>query len=235
MAHPFAITVLQRHRPLVLLAICLLILSPVSSLAQSRTNPPPRSLIQKLRDFLGLTPPVAVGGSRSSDHLQVCLLSPRPIQSNSTLDATANAPRRSVVPVVVGLSNPLILASGSLNEIRLERNNSLLWQQRASSTQPINGPIPWPIAPLAAGEVVTLKLRPIGVPGGDFAVFDLRVVDAATLQANESTIQALGTNSKLWFRALNQLTPQQAPLAAALLSSANAPAALRQAIGCTDR
>jgi len=36
--------------------------------------PPAASLIQKLRSFLGLNPPVAVGGSRSDNEKMVCLV-----------------------------------------------------------------------------------------------------------------------------------------------------------------
>ena len=177
---------------------------------------PPRSLIQKLRDFLGLNPPVAVGGSRSDSELAVCLLSPWPGQP-------------------IGLSAPVLQAAGPLNEIRIEQGDQLLWERRASSTQAIEGPIPWPIQPLKAGAEVTLKVRPRGASGGDFAVFRFRVADAASLESNAHLASDLGHDAKAWSRAIDQLKPGQQMLAAALLSSPHAAPELRAALPCTSR
>ena len=132
----------------------------------------------------------------------------------------------------MGLSAPLLLAQAPLNEIRLERNEQLLWQQRASSNEAIEGPIPWPISPLRPGELLTLKLRPRGAAGGDFAVFRLQAGSAANLKANQDQVVALGSDPRTWYAFLEHLTPQQASIAAALLSSPNAPTELREALRC---
>jgi len=189
--------------------------------AQAQSNKatlvqPPRSVIQKLRDFLGLNPPVAVGGSRSSGDLRVCLLSPWPGQP-------------------VGVTTPVLLAEGPLNELRLEQGDQVLWQQRASSTQAIEGAVAWPIRPLKPGEVITLKVRPRGAPGGDFASYTLRAADAATLQANQRQLDALGNDPKAWNILIENTAPQQLPQIAGLLSSPQAPAPLRKAPHCTMR
>lgn len=177
---------------------------------------PPRSVIQKLRDFLGLNPPVAVGGSRSGSELAVCLLSPWPGQP-------------------IGLTTPVLQAAGPLNEIRIQQGEQLLWERRASSTQAIEGPIPWPIQPLKAGAELTLKIRPRGASGGDFAVFHFRVADAAALESNAQLANALGHDAKAWSRAIDQLKPGQQMLATALLSSPHAAPELRSGIPCTSR
>ena len=208
--------------------LALLALSPPAALAQPKAYPPPRSLIQQLRDFLGLTPPIAVGGSRSGGDQQVCLLSPWPIDRMSKGSGSTQA----MEPLLVGLSAPLLLAQAPLNEIRLERNEQLLWQQRASSNEAIEGPIPWPISPLRPGELLTLKLRPRGAAGGDFAVFRLQAASAANLKANQDQVVALGSDPRTWYAFLEHLTPQQASIAAALLSSPNAPTELREALRC---
>jgi len=196
-----------------------------SSKPGATVQPPPRSVIQKLRAFLGVNPPVAVGGSRSGGGQSICLLSPWP-----------SAERKGdAVPVTVVVSRPVLLAAGQLNEIRLEKGGQILWQERASSTQPIEGPIAWPIKPLQPGEQLTLKVRPRGASGGDFATYTLRAADAQVLAANERQAQALGSDAKAWNRNLEQLKPQQAGLAAALLSSPQAPAALRQSLQCSER
>ncbi|MEI8250178.1 MAG: hypothetical protein WCF98_03305 [Synechococcus sp. ELA057] len=177
-------------------------------------EPPPATVIQKLRAFLGLNPPVAIGGSRGTGGATVCLLSPWPGQP-------------------VGVLNPVIQAAGPLNEIRLERNGQLLWQQRASSEHAIEGPVAWPIEPLKPDEVLTLRLRPRGASGADFASFSLRVADASTLNANQARVMALGRDPQTWYAAIDGLPPADRSRLAALLSSPEAPSGLRHALGCT--
>lgn len=196
-----------------------------TSQPEAKVSPPPRSVIQKLRAFLGLNPPVAVGGSRSGGGQSVCLLSPWP---------GADRNDRSV-PVTVLVSRPAILAAGPLNEVRIEQNNRILWQERASSTQAIEGPIAWPISPLQPGQQVTLKLRPRGASGGDFATFSLRAADADVLAVNDIQIQAMGTDPDKIGLFLEQLKPEQAGLAAAALSGPQVPAELRASLQCSGR
>ncbi|NDG74381.1 MAG: hypothetical protein EBX49_03395 [Synechococcaceae bacterium WB8_1B_136] len=206
-----------RTLPLVV-ALAALLGSAVGAAAQQaqgkQAAQPSRSVIQKLRDFLGLNPPVAVGGSRSGSELGACLLSPWPGQP-------------------VGVTTPVLLAAGPLNELRLEQGDQLLWQQRASSTQAIEGPVAWPIRPLRPGEEITLKVRPRGASGGDFASYSLRTADAAALEANQRQLAAMGSDPNAWHRYIEGLSPKQVPQAAALLSSPTAPAALRQSLQCT--
>ena len=190
--------------------------SPSAKQSAVKLQPPPRSVIQLLRSFLGVNPPVAVGGSRSGGGEGICLLSPWP-------------------GIPVGVSTPVLQAFGPLNELRLERGGVVLWQQRASSTQPIEGPIPWPIKPLEPGEQLTLKIRPRGASGGDFAVFPLRAADAKVLAENQRQVQLLGNDRNSWFRHIEQLKPGQEAKAAALLSSPQAPADLRQSLDCSKR
>lgn len=178
--------------------------------------PPPRSAIQKLRDFLGINPPVAVGGSRSGPGMRVCLLSPWP-----------NSP--------IGVTTPVLLAAGPLNELRLEQDGQVLWQKRASSTEAIEGPTNWPIRPLKPGEEITLKVRPRGASGGDFAVYTLRAADAASLEANRIQIGALGSDPKAWYQYIESMKPQKGALLAPLLASPIAPAVLRQNLHCTAK
>jgi hypothetical protein len=78
------------------------------------------------------------------------------------------------------------------------------------------------------------QLRPRGASGGDFAVFPLRAADAKVLAENERQVQLLGNNRNSWFRYIEQLKPGQ-EAAAALLSSPQAPADLRQSLDCSER
>ena len=176
-------------------------------------SPPAASLIQKLRSFLGLNPPVAVGGSRSDDEKLVCLVSPWP-------------------GTPIGVSTPVLMALGPLNEMRIEKGDQVLWQQRASSTKAIEGAILWPIMPLEPGEKITLRVRPRGASGGDFASFNFQAADAKVLEENQEQVQKMGDDPSNWNKFLSQLTPQQAPIALGLLSSPQAPTSLRQSLQC---
>ena len=144
-----------------LMALHLLAIAPA---AEARRP----TLLQRLRELIGLNPRQAVGGSRGASAKSVCLISPR-------LEASPEASRPTAV---VALPSPTLLAAGELNEVRLEQGGRLLWQQRASSTTPISGPIAWPLPPLSPGQELLLRLRPRGASGGDFAEIKLRAGSA---------------------------------------------------------
>ncbi len=188
--------------------------------AQAQSNnatlvPPPRSVIQKLRDFLGINPPVAVGGTRSGNALKVCLVSPWPGQP-------------------VGITSPVLFALGPLNELRLEQGDQILWQLRASSTQAIEGPVAWPIRPLKPGEVMTLKVRPRGASGGDFAVYTLRTADVEVLKSNRLLLNKLGADANSWIDFIESENLQQISQLSALISSPTAPQQIRQYVACSE-
>jgi hypothetical protein len=130
-----------------------------------------RTVLQQLRELIGYNPRQAVGGSRSGAGSGVCLITPR-FQQHA--DGTAIA--------TVALPEPTLLAAEALNEVRLIRDGRIVWQRRASSTEPIEGPIPWPLQPLAPGDTVLLRLRPRGAAGSDFADIQLVAVSEAEQQ-----------------------------------------------------
>lgn len=187
---------------------------PVPAAPTTATPAPQRSLLQKIRTLLGLNPPIATGGSRQGSVLSVCLITPR-------LEASTTRAPMATVPI----AQPTLLAAGPLNEVRLERNGALLWQRLASSSQPIEGAIPWPLEPLQSGEPLQLRLRPRGASGGDFADVTLQVAPSVRLQQTEATIHQLGSDPAAWLRMVENLAGDGAPaLATALLFASEAPA-----------
>ena len=188
--------------------LALLWLGPVAS-AQT----PKPSLLQRIRQLIGLNRPIAAGGSRSSTALAVCVITPR-----TELDAKGEA--RAVVPV----PRPTILAAGPLNEVRIDRDQKPVWRQRASSTAAIEGPISWPVEPIQPGEQLTLLLRPRGASGGDFARIQLTGASASEMAAHQALVTQLGTDAKAWLKAIDTaLDRQQVPLAWALLFASQDP------------
>jgi hypothetical protein len=136
---------------------------------QQQLIQPNATLVERLRRLLNLSPPLAVGGSRSGAGSAVCVISPR-FQHHADGRAIA----------AVALPQPTLLAAEPLNEVRLIKDGRIVWQQRASSTEPIEGPIPWPLQPLQPGESVLLRLRPRGASGSDFA--DIQLVAASKVE-----------------------------------------------------
>jgi len=176
--------------------------------------PPAASLIQKLRNFLGLNPPVAVGGSRSDNEKFVCLVSPWP-------------------GTPIGVSTPVLMALGPLNEIRIEKGDQVLWQQRASSTKAIEGVIPWPLKPLEPEEEFTLKIRPQGAAGGDFAIYSMRVSSKVTLEKNHELIRALGKSPQKWINHIATIKPEEEKLVSQIITSNEAPSELQKILMCS--
>jgi hypothetical protein len=187
-------------------ALLTLTLGAQAALAQGHSVKP--TLLQRIRQLIGLNRPIAAGGSCSSAALAVCVITPR-----TELDAKGQA--RALVP----LPRPTILAAGPLNEVRIDRAGQPIWRQRASSTAAIEGPIGWPVDdPIQPGEQLTLLLRPRCTSGGDFARIELTGASASEMEANQSLVTRLGGDVKAWLNAVDAaLDRQQVPLAWALL------------------
>lgn len=110
------------------------------------------SLMQRLRELLGVQRPLAVAGSRSPGLQQgLCVVSPWPA-------ATGQAKPGAVTPS----GAPPIATSADLAELQIHRDGVLAHRLRASSTQPIRTPLAWPISPISPGGSVELVLRPMG-------------------------------------------------------------------------
>jgi hypothetical protein len=184
----------------------------------------PPTPLQIVRRLLGIPQRVAVGGSRSSAALAVCLVSPTITGTTANPNAAGHIPQPLAV---VPLPTPTLLVAGPLSEIRLERGGVILWRQLASSTQPISGPISWPLPPLQPDESLDLRLRPLGASGADFAAISLKTASAAELERQRTVIQALGNSQERWVQAIDGVANADPALAVALLTTPEAPAAVR--------
>lgn len=198
------------HRQLLacsLAAALLYCLAPAASFAQ-RQAPPSRSLMVRLRSFLGLQPRlVSVGGTRSNTAQTVCLLAPGPMESGPT-----GAEVRVLDP------QPRLVLGHPLNEIELRRGELVLWSQLASSKAPIRGPLPWPLPAMQAGDRLELALRPQGAAGGDWAVVTLEGASAEAQQRYASAVSATASSPEQRLLRIDQAAKSgDAPLAQALL------------------
>ena len=191
------------------------------ALDQQEVVKPDPTLVQRLRELLNVTPPSAVGGSRNSGTTSICLINPR---------ISSHAENSLVVNVIA--SRPTILVSGSLNEIRLQRDRGVrtIWIQQASSIEAIEGPIDWPLEPLTPGEVVTLKLRPRGATGGESISIELRAGSASDFQRTERLIKQLGNDADQWQAAIIEQLKSNPALALTLAIAVEAPAGISNAL-----
>jgi hypothetical protein len=131
---------------------------------------------------------------------------------------------------MVPTATPTLMSAGPLNELQLLHDNRIVWQQRASSIEPISGPIAWPLQPLQPNEQVLLRLRPRGAGGGDFAQISLQAADAAVLERHQSLLTMLQANPSRWETAIEQELSSNPAMAVALASDPSAPPGIQQAL-----
>ncbi len=204
-----------------LLGLCLsgpLLLPQLSAASAAKPankpKPPQPSLLEQIRELVGIGTPSAVGGSRSSSDGSVCVVSP----GASAAEIGSGSSLRALV------SRPTIVVKGPLNELRLENQDGILWQKLASSTKSIEGPIAWPIQPLSPNQRLTLRVRPKGASGGDFASYNLVAGSSEVMSETEAKIRKLGSDLQAWRGAIQSaLNTKQQGLALALLFSDKAP------------
>ena len=160
--------------------------------------------------------PRALGASTphsSPTEESVCVIAPRlpPLP-----DGTARA--------VVALRAPTLFAQGQFAAVWLEKNGRLLWQRQAGAHGPIEGPMPWPLAPLQPGELLQLRLRPLTAADDSVATVQLMAAPAPVLVRNQALLRSLANDPVAWLGAVNQaLNRQDIPLAWGLLFAFEGP------------
>ena len=139
---------------------------------------------------LGLALAVLPGAARLQA-ATVCVLTPR-------LALSARAEAVAAVPI----GAPTILSTEPLEEVRIEREGDVLWQRRALPGEPIEVPIPWPLAPIRPGQRLVLLLRPLGVRQDDFAIIVLEGDPAERMARAQRQLDCLGSDPDAWWAAI---------------------------------
>lgn len=144
----------------------------------------------------------------------VCVVSPR-------VEALSQGDARGEVP----LPSPQLVVIEPLQEVRIERGGRLVWHRTARPDDPIHGPLPWPVAPIAPGEDVLLRLRPSLAPSGAYAHVELIGAQVDRMRASEALVGTLGDRPSAWGAAIEAaLVAGDVPLAWALLFHPGIPA-----------
>jgi hypothetical protein len=146
---------------------------------------------------------------------EVCVIAPR-LHPDGLGQASALVP----------LERPTIFAMGRFEEVRIERQGRLIWRRQASEEGPIEGPIPWPLAPIRPGETLLLRLRPQGAAAEDFAAIGLTGAPAGVMASAEALRRSLRRDPSAWQQAVQrELDRPDLPLAWALLFAFEGPSA----------
>ncbi|MDH4405473.1 MAG: hypothetical protein QE276_05590 [Cyanobium sp. D14.bin.5] len=169
---------------------------------------------------------------RPVDPVAVCVVTPR-------VEPVTEGDAIGLVPTPM----PLLVVVEPLLELRIERHGLLVWQQLAPAGRPFRAPLAWPLAPIAPGEVVLLRLRPEQAAEGSFAQVQLVGADAERMARTAALILSLGQSPPAWLAAIETaLEAGDVSLAWALLFEPQLPdagdlAALRNEVvrrGCGD-
>ena len=142
-----------------------------------------------------------------------CLLSPSFVKDKENLNAIS----------FLSIDKPLIFSIDPLNEIKISRGGNIVWSQSATIEKPIRGSIPWPIAPIKAGEKLVLSIRPKGTSMGEEAKIILQANSIDRFQKLDTIINSLGNKESRWIKTINQNLEQDRNLALTLLFSDQAP------------
>jgi hypothetical protein len=170
------------------------------------------SLVQVIRELIGLPKRVAAGGSRSNMNMSVCLITPVITEMGDYPTAIA------VVP------EPTIVTSEKLNEIvirRADRSQEILYRKRSSSTKAVNNILEWPLKPIQENEKFILELRALKSSGSDKAKIIIKGTDAETLNKNQILIQNMRTGDSREMHTLLQKEEGSFPLKINLLFNSN--------------
>jgi hypothetical protein len=100
----------------------------------------------------------------------------------------------------------------------------VLWERQGSLGGAIEGPIRWPLPPLAAGDDLKLLLQPVGSGAAAFAEIRLRAADGATLRRTDVILRGLRSDPIAWRAAVEQAVGRgDGALATALLFAFEGP------------
>lgn len=128
---------------------------------------------------------------RPVDPVAVCVVSPR-VEPVSEGDAIGLVPTPT----------PLLVVIEPLLELQIERQGRTVWQQLAPVGRPFRAPLAWPLAPIAPGEVVVLRLRPEQAAEGSFAHVQLVGAEAERMVSTASLIRSLAQHPPAWLAAI---------------------------------
>ena len=122
----------------------------------------------------------------------------------------------------ISIDKPVLLFKDSLNEIMIIKDNKEIWRKTATSDNKIIGPLYWPIKSFEVNDSYILRVRPDGIPMGNYADIKLEASKDKITKLDQLE-NSLDKNEYKWIREINKNISKNPDLSIALLFSKNIP------------
>ena len=148
----------------------------------------------------------------SSEKKSICLLTPTVVRGED-----------NILSAEIKVDKPMIYSLKPLNEIKLIKDNKILWRKIASSSKKIEGPINWPLDPIKRGDEFKLSLRADGASLGSEVNINLITDSKEKLNDLDEIVSKLGDSKNSWIKSINKNIKIDKDTGLALLFSDKAP------------
>ena len=149
----------------------------------------------------------------SSEKKSICLLTPTVVRGEDNILSTE-----------IKVDKPTIYSLKPLNEVKIIKDNKILWRKIASSSKKIEGPINWPLDPIKRGDEFKLSLRADGASLGSEVNINLITDSKEKLNDLDEIVSKLGDSKNTWIKSINKNIKIDKDTGLTLLFSDKAPA-----------
>ena len=149
----------------------------------------------------------------SSEKKSICLLTPTVVRGED-----------NILLAEIKIDKPTIYSLRPLNEVKIIKDNKILWRKIASSSKKIEGPINWPLDPIKRGDEFKLSLRADGASLGSEVNINLITDSKEKLNDLDAIVSKLGDSKNSWIKSINKNIKIDKDTGLTLLFSDKAPA-----------
>ena len=151
----------------------------------------------------------------SSEKKSICLLTP-----------TISRGEDNILRALIKIDKPTIYSLKPLNEIKIIKDNKILWRRIASSNQKIEGPINWPLESIKRGDKFKLSLRAEGTTLGSEININLITDSTEELNKLDQIISKSGDSQISWIKSINRSIKIDKDTGLSILFSDKAPTSI---------
>ncbi|MBO8219380.1 hypothetical protein [Prochlorococcus marinus] len=149
----------------------------------------------------------------SSEKKSICLLTPTVVRGED-----------NILSAEIKVDKPTIYSLKPLNEVKIIKDNKILWRKIATSSKKIEGPINWPLDPIKRGDEFKLSLRADGASLGSELNINLITYSKEKLNDLDEIVSKLGDSKNTWIKSINENIKIDKDTGLTLLFSDKAPA-----------
>ena len=148
----------------------------------------------------------------SSEKKSICLLTPTLVRGED-----------NILSAEIKVDKPTIYSLKPLNEIKIIKDNKILWRETATASKKIEGPINWPLDPIEQGDQFKLSLRAKGASLGSEVNINLITDEKEKLNDLDEIVSKLGDSKSSWIKSINKNIKIDKDTGLTLLFSEKAP------------